>query len=124
MARQHTVLVVDDEVGARESLRAILASEYQILLATNGEQALHLVGQQAVDVVLLDLRMPGLGAMQVLEAIKGVDPTIEVIIVTAYASSAETLRQGAGWQVFAHITKPFPVAQLRETVKQALAHRS
>jgi CheY-like chemotaxis protein len=63
VSEQGTVLVVDDEVGSRESLRAIVKPDYQVLIATEGEQALHLVAQRPVDVVLLDLRMPGLSGM-------------------------------------------------------------
>ena len=123
MAEQHTVLVVDDEVGSQESLRAILKPEYQVLIAADGEQALQLLAQRPIDVVLLDLRMPGLPGMQVLKKMKTIDPSLRVIIVTAYASD-ETLHEGAHLQVFAYLIKPFPVAQLRETVRQALAHRA
>jgi DNA-binding NtrC family response regulator len=122
VSEQRTVLVVDDEVGSQESLRAILQPEYQVLIATDGEQALHLVAQRRVDVVLLDLRMPGLSGMQVLEKIKAIDPAIVVIIITAYASE-ETVREGDRRQVFAIITKPFSVSHLREAVRRAVAHR-
>jgi DNA-binding NtrC family response regulator len=123
VAEQHTVLVVDDEVGSQESLRAILKPEYQVLIAADGEQALQLLAQRPVDVVLLDLRMPGLPGMQVLKKMKTIDPSLMVIVVTAYASD-ETLHEGARLQVFAYLIKPFPVAHLRETVRRALAHRA
>jgi DNA-binding NtrC family response regulator len=123
VSEQRTVLVVDDEVGSQESLRAILQPEYQVLIATEGEQALHLVAQRPVDVALLDLRMPGLSGMQVLEKIKAIDPAIVVIIITAYASE-ETVREGDRLQVFAIITKPFSVSHLREAVRRVVAHRS
>jgi len=123
MAGQPTVLIVDDQVGSQQSLRAILHPEYQILIAADGEHALQLLAQQPVDVVLLDLHMPGLQGMQVLESIRTRALSLPVIIVTAYGSE-NTLRESARLEVFAHISKPFPVAHLREAVKQALAHRS
>jgi DNA-binding NtrC family response regulator len=123
VARQPTVLVVDDQLGPQESLRAILLPEYQVLIAADGEQALQLLAQQPVDVVLLDLQMPGLQGLQVLERLRTRAPALPVIIVTAYGS-ADTVREGARLQAFAHIAKPFPIADLRETIKQALAHRS
>jgi len=123
MPEQPIVLIVEDELGSRESLRAVLTSHYRVLVAMEGEQAIRIVEQEPVDIVLLDLRLPGLSGMQVLEKIKAINPSIAVIVVTAYASD-ETLREGARRQVFAYITKPFLVSHLRETVKQAIAQRS
>jgi len=115
--------VVDDEVGSRESRRAIVKPDYQVLIVTEGEQALHLVAQRPVDVVRLDLRMPGLSGMQVLEKLKAIDPSIVVTIVTAYVSE-EAVREREHLQVFAYLTKPFPVPHIREMVRRAVAQRS
>lgn len=122
MSEQSTVLVVDDEVGPRESLRAILKPDYQVLVAAEGEQALRVVAQQPIDVVLLDLRMPGLSGIQVLERIKELDPSIEVIVVTGYASY-DTVLEGLRLHAFDYIPKPFSTPHLRETVKRAAAQR-
>jgi len=97
--------------------------DYQVLIATEGEQALHLVAQRPVDVVRLDLRMPGLSGMQVLEKLKAIDPSIVVIVVTAYVSE-EAVREGERLQVVAYLTELFPVPHLRATVRRAIAHRS
>ena len=117
-----TVLVVDDEIGPRESLRAILKPDYQVLVAAEGEQAVQFVEQQPVDVVLLDLRMPGLSGMQVLEKIKSIDPSIEVIVVTGYASY-ETVLEGLRLHAFDYIPKPFNIPHLREIVKRAATQK-
>ena len=122
MAEQSTVLVVDDEIGPRESLRAILKPDYQVLVASEGEQAVRLVEQQPVDVVLLDLRMPGLSGIQVLEKIKALNPAIEVIVVTGYASY-ETVLEGLRLHAFDYIPKPFSIPHLRDVVKRAAAQR-
>ena len=122
MAEQSTVLVVDDEIGPRESLRVILKPDYQVLVASEGEQAVHLVEHQPVDVVLLDLRMPGLSGIQVLEKIKSINPSIEVIVVTGYASY-ETVLEGLRLHAFDYIPKPFNIPHLRETVKRAAMQR-
>ena len=122
MAEQSTVLVVDDEIGPRESLRAILKSDYQVLVAAEGEQAVHFVEQQPVDVVLLDLRMPGLSGIQVLEKIKAINPSIEVIVVTGYASY-ETVLEGLRLHAFDYISKPFSIPHLRDVVKRAATQR-
>jgi len=123
MPEQPTVLVVEDQLGPRESLRAILQSDYRILLAEEGEQALHFVTHETVDVVLLDLRLPGLSGIQVMEKIKALRPSIEVIVVTSYAS-AEAELAVQRLRAFEYISKPFNVSYLRETVKRAVAHRS
>jgi two-component system sensor histidine kinase/response regulator len=122
MPEQATVLVVDDEIGPRESLRAILKPDYQVLVAAEGEQAVRVIEQEPVDIVLLDLRMPGLSGIQVLEKIKAIDPDIEVILVTGYASY-ETLLEALHLRAFDYIPKPFNVPHVREMVKRATAQR-
>ena len=122
MTELSTVLVVDDEIGPRESLRAILKPDYQVLVATEGEQAVRFVEQQPIDVVLLDLRMPGLSGLEVLEKIKAIDPSIEVIVVTGYASY-ETVLEGLRLHAFDYIPKPFNIPHLREVVKRASTQR-
>jgi len=93
-----------------------------VLIASEGEQAVHLVEQQPVDVVLLDLRMPGLSGIQVLEKIKAINPAIEVIVVTGYASY-ETVLEGLRLHAFDYIPKPFSISHLRDVVKRAAAQR-
>jgi DNA-binding NtrC family response regulator len=119
---QTTVLIVDDEIGPRESLRAILKSDYRVLVAVEGEQALRVIEQNPVDIVLLDLRMPGLSGIRVLEKIKALDPDIEVILVTGYASY-ETVLEALRLRAFDYIPKPFNVPHVREMVKRATAQR-
>ncbi len=123
MPQQPTVLVVEDQLGPRESLRAILQPDYRVLMAMEGEHALHLVEHEPVDVVLLDLRLPGLSGLHVLEKLKALSPSLAVIVVTSYGS-AETEREVVRLGTFAYILKPFNVSHLRETVKRAVAHRS
>src|SRR5262249_50515423 len=84
MADRGRVLIVDDELGVRESLRAILGLEYEVLTAADGTQAIETVARESVDVVTLDLRMPGLGGISVLEQLKRIDPDVEVLIITGY----------------------------------------
>jgi len=123
MSLQPTVLVVEDQLGPRESLRAILQPDYRVLIAIEGTEALHMVGHEPVDVVLLDLRLPGLSGIEVMEKIKTIKPSIEVIVVTSYASvEAELAVQCL--HAFEYIPKPFNVSYLRETVKRAVAHRA
>jgi len=122
MPQQPTVLVVEDQLGPRESLRAILQPDYRVLVAVEGEQAIHCVEHEPVDIVLLDLRLPGLSGIQVLEKMKAISPTIKVIVVTSYASY-ETELEVSRLRGFEYISKPLTVSHLRETVKRAVAQR-
>lgn len=123
MATRPTVLIVDDELGVRESLRAILSHDCDVRTASCGEDALAVIEQSKVDLVTLDLRMPGMGGISVLEAIKRHDEDIEVLIITGYGSF-DTAIQGLRNRAFDYISKPFDSDQVRRLVQAALARRS
>ncbi len=123
MPARPRVLIVDDELGVRESLRAILDRDHEVLTASSGEEAVALVTKQGVDVVTLDLRMPGMGGISVLERLKGIDPDIEVLIITGYGSF-ETALAGIRHRAFDYISKPFDIEQVRGLVASALAKRA
>ncbi len=119
---QATILVVDDELGPRESLRMILKPSYQVLTADSGAKALEMLRRTPVDVVTLDLKMPGLSGTEVLEAIKAFDPRIEVVIITGYGSlksATEAIRHG----VADYIAKPFNVAEILSVIDRTVARR-
>jgi len=104
-------------------LRAILQSDYQVLMATEGAQALRIVEQAPVDVVLLDLRLSGLSGRQVVENMKALHPPIKVIVVTSYDPDAVVTKELRP-HLFEYIVKPFNVSHLREMLKRAIAHCS
>lgn len=116
------MLIVDDELGVRESLRAILSKDCNVLTASSGDEALALVTREPVDLVTLDLRMPGLGGIAVLERLKKLDPEIEALIITGYGS-LDTAIQGLRHHAFDYISKPFDCDQVRGVVQAALARR-
>jgi len=116
------VLVVDDEMGPRESLKMILNPYYIVHVAERGGQAMDMLKQYPVDLVTLDLKMPGLSGINVLEKLKQHDPDIEAIIITGYGSldtAIEGLRLGA----FDYISKPFDVNHILSLVKRGLERR-
>jgi signal transduction histidine kinase len=117
------ILIVDDELGVRESLKAILSPDYEILTASSGDEALALVRKETVDLVTLDLRMPGMGGIAVLEQIKKYDPEIEAIILTGYGS-LDTAVQGLRHHAYDYLSKPFDCDQVRRVVGQAVARRT
>ncbi|TMA09789.1 MAG: response regulator [Deltaproteobacteria bacterium] len=117
------ILVVDDERGPRESLMMILKPYYNVYTAERGGQAIELVGQVPVDLVTVDLKMPGLPGIKVLEQIKQHDPDIEAIVITGYGS-LDTAVQGIRLGAFDYIDKPFDVNHILSLVKRALERRN
>src|SRR5499425_3096257 len=116
------ILIVDDELGPRESLKMILNPYYNVHVAERGVQAVEMLGKFPVDLVTLDLKMPGLSGIDVLEKLKEYDPDIEAIIITGYGSldtAIEGLRLGA----FDYISKPFDVNHILSLVRRGLERR-
>src|SRR5437867_4073476 len=122
MARP-VVLVVDDDPGVRESFRLILEDHYDVVDVPDGPSALDVVRASAVDLVLLDIRLPGMDGIEVLERIKALDEGIEVILVTAVKTvrtAVAAMKLGA----FDYLTKPFEEDELLSLVRRALERRT
>jgi DNA-binding NtrC family response regulator len=122
MAQKRSVLIVDDEFGIRESLKMILKPICEVHTAADGKEALLCVQKDKIDLVTLDLKMPGLSGIDVLRQIKRDDPDIEVVVITAYGTvenAQEANRYGAGF-----ITKPFNVPDLIHSIIESLERRS
>ncbi|MDB6034758.1 MAG: Response regulator receiver sensor signal transduction histidine kinase [Verrucomicrobiales bacterium] len=118
-----TLLVVDDEEGPRMSLKVIFADAYNVLLADSGKAAIELAQANKIDVAVLDIRMAEMSGIEVLERLKYIDPTIEVVMMTAYAET-ETVRQALRLRACDYIHKPFDVTTIRRSVSTALERRS
>ena len=119
MKDEASVLIVDDELGPRESLRMILKPIFDVYTVENGEEALRFIRQEPVNLVTLDLKMPGIPGIEVLKEIKGYNPDIEVIVLTGYGSfntAVEALRYGA----LDYIKKPFDVSQVERVVRKGI----
>ncbi len=114
------VLVVDDEVGIRESVKRILEKQgFDVVTASNGEDAFKLIREEAIDLVITDIRMAGMDGVDLLKVCKSVSPTTEVIMITGYASvdtAVESMKLGA----YDYITKPFKKAELLKAVNKAI----
>ena len=122
-ANKANILVVDDEMGPRESLKMILYPYYNVYTADRGAQAIEMLKKFPVDLVTLDLKMPGFSGIKVLEKVKQHDPDIEAIIITGYGSldtAIEGLRLGA----FDYISKPFDVNHILALVRRGLERRN
>jgi len=116
------ILIVDDEIGPRESLRMILKPYYNTFTAESGYAAIQMVQQVGVDVVTLDLKMPGISGIDTLKEIRGIDQDVLVIIITGYGtlqSAIEAIRYG----VFDYIPKPFNVPEIMSIIDKAVQRR-
>jgi signal transduction histidine kinase len=109
---------VDDEEGPRQSVRIIFKDEYQVLLANSGEQAVELARLHPVSVVVSDILMTGMNGIDVLRDLKEIDPSIEVIMLTAY-ETIETARQALRFGACDYLNKPFDVQTMRAAVARA-----
>jgi DNA-binding NtrC family response regulator len=123
MSNKGTILIVDDEVGPRESLRMILKPIYEVFTAGDGQEALRCIQDKSIDLVTLDLKMPGLSGIDVLREIKKFQADIEVIVITGYGTltnAQEAIRFGAG----DFISKPFNVADIIAIVSKSFERRN
>ncbi len=114
------ILVIDDEEVMRDSCKQILSRQgHHVKLAENGYQGLELLKEKSFDLVILDLKMPGIDGMEVLEKIKESSPETAVVVITGYAtveSAVEAMRRGA----YDFLPKPFTPEEFRLIIERAL----
>ena len=116
------VLVVDDEEGPREAIRMILKPRYQVLTAGSGEEVLAALPGLRPDVIFMDVKMPRMDGVQLLERVKAIDPGVEVVMITAYAS-LDTVQRAMRFGAMDYLVKPFAPRELQEAAERALARR-
>ncbi len=113
------ILIVDDELGSRESLKLIFSEDYRVSTAENADGAMKLLGDEKVDLILLDVIMPNKDGVALLKEIQNLYPEVPVIMVSASTSVrpvVEAIRAGA----YDYVTKPFEVEDVRRLAVRAL----
>jgi len=113
------ILIVDDELAIRESLRMILQQDYEVLAVSSGAEALEKMRESEIDLVLLDVIMPGLDGIQLLERMKS-EYDIPVIMITA-ANTIKTAVQAMKLGAYDYISKPFDVDEIKIVVQKVLS---
>ncbi len=112
------ILIVDDEDGMRRLLSRVLTKQgYQVETAGSGSEAMALVAGEGFDLVITDIHMPGMGGLELMEELRGFDPALPVVVITAYGtveSAVQALRSGA----YDYLTKPFETDEIRLTVEK------
>ena len=116
--RRKTVLIVDDDEGMREMLTAILRRDYRVLRAAAGEAGLVMMEKEDVDLMMLDVRLPGISGFEVLKIVKENYSYVEVIVISALKEleiAVEAMRHGA----YHYISKDFDIEGVRTLVNNA-----
>lgn len=112
------ILIVDDQFGIRILLNEVFHKEgYQTFQAANGIQALEILTNHSPDLVLLDMKIPGMDGNEILKRMKQIDPDIKVIIMTAYGE-LDMIQQAKDLGAITHFAKPFDIDDIRSAVRE------
>jgi len=117
-----TILVIDDELGPRESLRMLFKDDYNVITAESGDKGIAELKKHSPDVIILDLKMPDKGGIETLEEIRDIDEKVPVIILTGYGDM-DAAKKAIHLGAIEFISKPFDVKDMRKIVKKACEKR-
>lgn len=118
------VLIVDDQFGIRILLNEVLHKEgYDTFQAANGVQALDIVTNHSPDLVLLDMKIPGMDGIEILKRMKQIDVDIRVIIMTAYGE-LDMIQEAKNLGAITHFAKPFDIDDIRKAVREHILIQS
>ena len=124
MTKKIRILVVDDEPAVRDALRDWLREDgYEVGAAANGYEAVDMVKERDWNIMLLDLKMPGMDGLETMQQVKKISPEIEIIMVTAYATvdtAVEAMRVGA----YDYLVKPVDPEELDLQIKKIVSHQN
>jgi len=119
----HTILIVEDEAAQRDALSGFLKKKgFDVKAASSGMEALEIIQAHAVDLILTDLKMPGMDGLELLTQVREINPDTGVIVMTAFGSiegATQAMKNGA----LDYLTKPIDLDQLEVTVAKALEHK-
>jgi response regulator RpfG family c-di-GMP phosphodiesterase len=117
-----TILIVDDERGPRESLRMILSGNHRVLEAGSGAEALEILHSSQVDLITLDLNMPGMRGDELMRTVRREFPEVEIVVITG-CGSVDSAAEGIRYGICDYLQKPFDVVQVSAAVVRALSRR-
>ena len=122
MRSKWSILIVDDELGVRESLRILLKPYYDIYTAPDGEAALNIVKERKIHLITLDLNMPKLSGIETLREIRKIDGEIPVIIISGYGTQRDE-EEALLYGVKDFIAKPFNASKIITVINEMLGNR-
>jgi signal transduction histidine kinase len=114
--KESTVLVIDDEIGPRESLRILLKNTYEVLLADHVDSGLDLLKEYKPDIVILDIRMPGKSGIEGLQELRKIDPVVSVVMLTGFGA-LDTARQAIQLGANDYLKKPFDTKEIMKVIQ-------
>jgi len=115
-----TILIIDDDDQLRISFERLLTEEgYEVRTAPSGEMGLRVFGEGSLDLVILDMRLPGMNGLEVFKAIHAREPKLPVIIMTAYGTT-DTAIEATKLGAFDYVLKPFDIPEMLKVIRQAL----
>ena len=121
---QKIILIVDDEEALREGLGRVLEDEgYKVIAAGSGEQALAMLPNHHVDLILTDIRMPGMSGLELLKKVREINRTLGVIILTGYGE-IESYIEAMNFGAMEYVNKPFKMNELKFIVNKILNRSS
>jgi len=116
VVKESTVLVIDDEIGPRESLRILLKNTYEVLLADHVDAGLELLKEFKPDIVILDIRMPGKSGIEGLQELRKIDPVVSVVMLTGFGA-LDTARQAIQLGANDYLKKPFDTKEIMKVIQ-------
>ena len=119
MSSKWSILIVDDELGVRESLRILLKPYYDIYTAPDGEAALNIIKERKIHLITLDLNMPKLSGMETLREIRKIDREVPVIIITGYGTQKDE-EEALLYGVKNFIAKPFNISTIITVINEII----
>jgi two-component system response regulator (stage 0 sporulation protein F) len=121
MGHRKKLLIVDDQNGIRMLLMEVFSGEgYETYQASNGRNAIEIVKNMKPDLVLLDMKIPGMDGLEILKQIRKIDTEIKVIMMTAYGE-LDMIKEAMQLGALSHFTKPFDIDELRLAVNRLFA---
>ena len=117
-----SILIIDDEIGPRESLRMLFKDDYKVFPAYSGQEGIEILKNNTVEIVILDLKMPGMSGIETLEKIREIDEKIPVIILTGYGTM-DTAKRAIHLGAVEFLSKPFDINAMVQIVSGAVNKR-
>ncbi|NPV44053.1 MAG: response regulator [Firmicutes bacterium] len=112
------ILIVDDQMGVRRLLHEVFKNEgYKTYMAENGREAVEYANEKRPDMVLLDMKLPGMNGLEIFEKLKGIIPDAIFIMMTAYGEM-ESIQKAMNMGAVCYFLKPFDIIELKEKVAE------
>ena len=124
VGKMRSVLIVDDEIGVRQSIKMLLKNDYEVFLAKNAEEAFSQIKEHSPEVILLDVTLPDLDGFKVLERIKQDHPNIIVIVMTGTMMTEKMVLEAKRLRAYGYVSKPFNIDELRLMITQSLTTKA